>query len=304
MIARGGLLLTAWLTAGCAFPDYTFATRTDSATVAPEDTSAIDSSIADTESDSIFPTDDTAPGDSTVKDTTVVDTTPPKDTMVVDTGPPKTGCAVLSSMFCRDWDSSGATAFTGWMGNYIRGGGGLTVDTVIFRSGPRSLQALLPANDGSFEASANLDHTFTATSESKGMYLDFWARFDGIPGVSGPLVAKLSRGAGGRGLALYLGKGHFAVDAMGPAGTTNYEMTGVLPSNTWIHVRLEAVLSMTTSGSFKLFIDDMTTPNVSKSGIATTNSGGTDVKLNLGFYNSDPDSGRKAWFDDVQFDWM
>src|SRR5205085_7583876 len=115
--------------------------------------------------------------------------------------------------------------------------------------------------------------------------------------------AKLSRGAGGRGLALYMGKSHLAVDAMGPSSTTNHEMVGALPINTWVHIRLEAVLS-STSGSFKLFIDDMTTPNVSKSGIPTTNSGGTDVKVNLGLYNSDPDPARKAWFDDVQFDWM
>jgi hypothetical protein len=308
--AWGGFAAVPLIAAGCAFPDYAFEARNDVGVTVDSATSPGDTNVvSDSSSDVIFPTDDTSmpPGDSTVTmmDTTVVDTgTPPDTTPVMDTAPPKMGCAALSSMFCRDWDSSGATAFTGWMGNYIRGGGSITVDTSVFRSGPRAMMSTIPASDGVTEVSANVDQQFTAPSATKGWYYDFWARFETIPSISGPLVAKVSRYSSGRGLALYLGKDHLGVDAMGPSGTTGYQMVGTLTPGAWVHIRLEGVLS-TTSGSFKLFVNDMVTPNISKSGIPTTSADGTDVKINLGFYNSEPDpSTRKAYFDDVQFDWM
>lgn len=292
------------IAAGCAFPDYAFAPETPRETAIEEADSAPDGSIADTATDGIFPLDDTTT--ETSADTAVVDTAKPDtkpDTMMSDTGS-KTGCAASTAMFCRDWDASGGTPTTGWEDSYLTGGGGLFLDGAFTVSSPKSLLSALPSSAGGADLSASLQASFTAPTPTTPMVLDFWGRFDGIPSGSGPLIAKLSRGPGGRGLALYAGDGHLAIDAMGPASTQNYPMTRAMPINVWSHIRLEATLSATASGAFKLFVDDMITPAVAKSGIPTTSGIGVDVKLNVGLYADQADSARKAWFDDVTFGWM
>lgn len=285
--------------AGCAYPEFAFGTdgaadsRADDSAPADSfvDDSFVDDSALDGASpDAIFPTDDAAAGEVALPDTSAP----------VDSGP-KLGCAALASMFCRDFDSA-ATPTTGWVDSYVRGGGALTLDGMVFRSPSRSLLSALPVSASSAEVAANVHASFTADAESRAMFLSFWLRFDVVPtAASGPMVVKLSRGGMGRGLAIYAGAGTLGVDAMGPTTTTNHRMTRAIAANTWMHIRLEGVLSPTT-GSFKLYLDDKL--EVSKTGLPTTSAAGNDVKVNVGLYHNEASPALRAYYDDVQFDWM
>jgi hypothetical protein len=64
-------------------------------------------------------------------------------------------------------------------------------------------------------------------------------------------------------------------------------------------VRLETLLTTTSTGWFKLYVGDMTTQAVQKSGIETAGGTGNDVKINAGYYNNGTVSSMDSWFDDV-----
>lgn len=280
---------------GC-YPEFGFAPR--DADPPTDDTAVVDAIANDASNDAIFPVDDTAAStDSASPDTFV----PPTD-MGVDTTPPPSGCAGLSGWtFCRDFDSA-TTPGSGWVDTYIVGGGSLTFDTTYFRSATKSLRSSLPASSG-VESAGNAHTTLTASSESRQVALDFWVRFSVVPSGDGPMFAKIARASSSRGVTLYVGRNSIAVDASGPTSTTNYPLPRSLSTNTWYHVRLETLLS-TTSGSFKLFVDDMTTAAVQKSGIPTAGGTGVDIKINAGFYNAGTVSAMNAWFDDVAVYWL
>lgn len=294
---RFAILATLSALLGCTYPEFGFAGDAVVADVGVEDSTIdtgapLDTSVVDeVSSDSIFPTDDVA-------DTTSTDTFKPDTAMPPDTSD-KVGCMGSTSVFCVDFDGSGATPLTGWDDSYLRGSGALTLDTTLFRSPTRSLLTTMPIGTG--EVSANVHKVFVASAETRPMALEFSVRFDKVPTIAGPLVAKLGRGSGGRGVALYLGVNTFGIDAMGPTGTTNYRMPGTVPANTWIRVRIEAMLSP-TSGWLKLVVNGKT--ETYQSGIPTAGAAGTDVKVNLGLYESDPPTAIKAYFDDVTFDWL
>lgn len=281
---------------GCAYPEFAFGTDGAAAAdsfagdSAPADSFVDDSANDGASPDAIFPVDDTSTGE----------VAPPDTATPVDTGP-KLGCAAPAAMFCRDFDSS-ATPTAGWADSYVRGGGALTLDGTLFRSPSRSLLSSLPVSASTAEVAANVHASFVAPTESRAMFLSFWLRFDVVPAAaSGPMVVKLSRGGMGRGLAIYAGAGTLGVDAMGPTTTTNHRMTRAIAANTWMHIRLEGVLSPTT-GSFKLFVDDKL--EIMRTGLPTTSATGTDVKLNIGLYNNEAAPALRAYYDDVQFDWL
>lgn len=276
---------------GC-YPEFGFVAEDAGAT--PVADTSVDDALP---SDAIFPTDDTAVATDTAKPDTYV---PPADT---GTDAPKpSGCAGLSGWtFCRDFDSA-TTPGSGWVDTYLVGGGSLTLDSMYYRSASRSLRSSLPATT-SAESAANAHTTLTAPSESTQVALDFWVRFSAIPSGDGPMFAKIARASSSRGITLYVGRNSIAVDASGPTSTTNYPLPRALSTNTWYHVRIETLLSP-TNGSFKLFVDDMTSPAVQKSAIPTASGTGVDIKINAGFYNAGTVSAMNAWFDDVAVYWL
>jgi len=135
------------------------------------------------------------------------------------------------------------------------------------------------------------------------MAVDFWVYVDVVPTGSGPMLIKISRASANRGVSLYLGGGGLAVDVNAPSGTTNHRMPGGLSAGRWYHVRFATVLSSTSAGWFKLYVDDMAMPALERAG-ATTTVDGTDVKLNVGLYDGSNATAVKAWYDDVAFHWL
>jgi hypothetical protein len=71
-----------------------------------------------------------------------------------------------------------------------------------------------------------------------------------------------------------------------------------------MHVRFETMLSETTTGWFKLYVDDLSAPKLERAGIATTTVTATDTKINVGLYDGSNVTAVKAWFDDVAFFWL
>jgi len=284
---------------GC-YPEFSFAT-TDAA--AADDTAIVVSDTAreDVATDAIFPGEDTGTvaTDSAMIDSAMIDSAKP-DTFVlpVDTGPP-VGCGGSTAIFCRDFEGVTGAA-SGWDDSYLLGGGAVNLDSTHVRSPTKAMYTFLPTSTG--EVAANVHKLFTASSASRPMALDFWVYFDVIPTGSGPLFAKISRAS--RGVTLYVGASTLNVDAMGPT-TTNYKLTTrTISAGTWYHLRIEAVLSPVNTGWFKLYVDNMTTPALEKSAIATTSSTGTDVKVNLGLYNNEAGNAIKTWYDDVAFSFL
>lgn len=296
-----GLALLSMIS-GC-YPEFGFvasdAAPSDTASVS--DTSLPDTFVADTSADSIFPGEETAP-DTAIADSEIADTAK-ADTFVppADTGP-LIGCASSTAAFCRDFESVSSVS-SGWDGSYLRGGGVLNLDTTRSRSASHSMYSFLPVV--STEASANVHKAFIASSATRPMALEFWVYFDVIPTGTGPLVTKITRDMANRGVAIYVGYNTFAVDVNSPTGTVNFRMpAGAVSAGRWMHVRFETMLSATTTGWFKLYVDNMTTPALERSSIATTTVTATDTKINVGLYDGSNALAIKAWYDDVAFYWL
>jgi hypothetical protein len=278
---------------GC-YPEFSFVA--DDAGTSP-----IDTSVVDVANDAIFPADDTT---SPMVDTAVVDTAK-ADTFVppMDTAPPPDGCAALSGWaFCRDFDDASSVG-AGWVGTYTTGTSAVFLDSYRSRSPTVSMKSSVGPSTG--ESAGNVHTKFTASTALRPMAIDLWAWFDKVPTGDGPLFVKLTRESANRGISIYLGLNGLAVDVNEPGGTQNYPMPGTLSASRWYHIRLETVLTAsTTSGWFKLYVDDMATPKLTKTGIGTTTVDGTDVKLNVGYYIATAPVGYNAWIDDVAFYWL
>jgi hypothetical protein len=294
-----GLALLSMIS-GC-YPEFGFAPSD----AEPADTHSIsDTTVVDTAIDGIFPSEDVADSaafDSWMPDTLLPDTFTPDTFMPpVDTGPP-VGCTSSAAAFCRDYEGV-SSVISGWDDSYLRGGGVLNLDSTRSKSPTHSMYSFLPVV--STEASANVHKAFLASSATRPMALDFWVYFDVIPTGTGPLVTKITRDAANRGVSIYVGYGTFAVDVNSPTGTVNIRMPGTVSAGRWMHVRFETMLSATTTGWFKLYVDNMMTPALERSSIATTTVTATDTKINVGLYDGSNALAIKAWYDDVAFFWL
>ncbi len=313
--AAGALVLV-----GCGYPEFRFVSADGSGDATAIETTAV-ADAADAAVERVEVEDDTAddarpdPTDTTQPtDTTVFDVRPdtmpdgrdaadaPLDTRdAADMGSP-TGCATSTELLCREFENSTEPTYA-WTGNYKVGASTYSIDPTYFISPTHSFLSTIVVSSG--EIAASVHRTFTAASNTTPMHADFWVRFDVIPGAGskGPLFFKLARGTGGRGVALYVGDGGITVDALGVSPTTSYKAPTALSAGTWIHLRLEAQLVMATTGWLKLYVNDMTTPAVSKSNVSTTDLDETDVKVTIGLYDSPATAAVKAWYDDVKFGW-
>lgn len=302
--------LFAALLAGCSYPQYDFVpTEPGVDTGEPEDTSVVvveDTSIdaTDAKPDAKLDASETAV-DSSVTDTSVVVDSGPKDTGVVDTGPkdtgPTVGCASITATFCADFDSVSSVSST-WSGADTVASGTVAFDTTA-RSSPKSFLATVPAS--SF-ASAFLWKDFVAATTTTAMRADAWIMLDSAtaPSTTGShFLLKLERTSGstGDGVTVSIDNAGLYADRIG----TSYEafrLSYTVKPGTWMHVRMDAVIH-TTSGALTVWIDDMTTPLLVKTGISTAQSDTTGRTLVAGLLAQNTNAAFRARFDDVSFSW-
>jgi hypothetical protein len=300
------------LVVGCAYPDYSFTPR-DSGTVVvdttvatdtapPPDTFvAMDTTVADT---GTMMMDTTVEMDTTVAmDTSVADTAKP-DTMMADTKPdtvidtaPTTWCDA-THVFCHDFDTSTAPA-DGWSSNFVTGGGALALDKIRSTSTPNSLVATVGTN--TVTAAAMVAKNFTLPTSTTVVRMDARVLLDSLTyGGPGDLILfKVQHTPVGDGVAL-------VVTATGPqlvatgSSTQRWDVTG-FTAGSWARVRIEAVMH-TMSGSAKIWINDMTTAKVTKTGVSTAATDDVTRQMIVGMFAFGGSSLFKAQFDDVSYD--
>lgn len=291
-----------WLTVtlmGCSYPDFDFV-REDAAT---------DTAVVDTEADSAADTfvDDTtvAIEDTSVADTavdTIFDTGTP-DTAMPDTAPISTGCTGFVGAFCADWD--GATdpasefAFSG-----VSPTGSLAVEAAG-RSGPNSMLATTSPSATDSVVTANVVAKVTAPTLGALARIDAWVKPESTTfptSGGGAFLFKFQNGvSGGDGVTFSMNDGGFYVDRI--AATYEYYGLATKPKlGVWTHVRMEVKLH-TTSGAITTWIDDMTTPVLTKTGVSTLATDTTTLILIVGLYSQKGTATFKVHYDDVSLVW-
>jgi hypothetical protein len=311
-------LLFALALAGCSFPEYDFARRDSQ--VAAGDTAVSDSSaptldssvvVADTNvvaMDTTVTMDTTMTMDTTVVDTFKPDTTPPPDTFkpdVVADVPVSTGCVGITAAFCSDWDKATEpkTDFS-WDG--VSPTGSLTLDVGGGRSSPNAMLSTTSPSTTADVVVANVSRTFTAPSATASARIDVWlklesATFPTAGGGAAFLFKFQTNMGGGDGVTFSMNNTGFFIDRIGVT-YEDYPIAVTPKVSAWTHVRLDARLH-TTNGSFTCWIDDMTTPVLTRTGISTLKVDTTMQQLIIGLYSQKANGTFKVRYDDVTLDW-
>lgn len=283
---------------GCSYPDFAFAPDT----AAVDDTSAAidttpsadtmvveDSEAADAATDAPF--DSFAP-DATSPDAAVVDSKPG---VVADTAAPK-GCATPYD-FCALFDTV-TTPMTEWGDDYLTGGGVLGLDKTLFVSPPASMTATVGAS--SVTAAAIVLRTFTVTSAAPVVRIEGDLLLDAVTYAHAnyAILFKVQRSTAGDGVSLTIGTGGLSLETQG-IGNTRTFVTGVTAGK-WAHIRMEAVLH-TTAGIARLWVDDMTTPQIVKTAVSTADVDDLNRQLLAGIFAYMGAVPFKARFDNVSY---
>lgn len=299
-------VLLAIAVSGCSFPDYTFARDSD---VIVDDT-ASDTSLEDT-----TPPEDTTPVemdtgvmDSSLPDTVKPDTAPPPDTAKPDLGPEvplSTGCTGVTATFCSDWDkvTSPASDFT-FSG--VGPTGSISLDVGGGRSSPNAMLSVTSPSSSDDVVVANVTKTFVAPTPGASARVDVWLKVESATYPSttggGAFLFKFQTNAGGGdGITFSMDDSGYYVDRI--ATTYEYYPIATKPKpGVWTHVRMDGRLH-TTAGSFTLWIDDMTTPVLTKTGISTLKIDTTMQELIVGLYSQRSSGTFRCRYDDVTFSW-
>lgn len=270
------------IAAGCGYPQFEFGP----ADAADETFEPIDSA-----------TDlDTSAADTTIDDTAMADSAAD---VTKDTAPEKTGCAAITADFCADFDSV-STPGTNWTGTDIQGASSVAFDSTS-RSAPKSFLATTASGT---LATAFLYKNFTAPTNTTPMRAEAWFMLDAatFPTTTGgsAFLLKIERNGGaGDGVTFSIGSSGFFADRIG-SSYERWPITYKLDTGTWIHVRMDVVLH-TTAGSLTIWLDDMTTPVLSKVGISNVQADSTARAFDVGVFSDHASAPFKARFDDVSF---
>jgi hypothetical protein len=311
--------------AGCTYPEFQFAA--DSATVdAAGDTAVADTAVADTTianetapPDTFTETDsgtiDSSMEDSDVTDTFVPDTfvadTFKPDTFVADTfkpdAPLSTGCTGVAVKFCSDWDKA-TTPSSDFSYFGVSPTGSTTLDTTGGRSLPNAFYARTTPSSTDKVVVANVSKKFTAATADALIRVDAYIKLDSAtftPGTGGggAFIFKVQRdGGAGDGVTFSIDDGGFYVDRIGVT-YDYYSLPSPMPkAGVWTHIRMHTKLH-STAGSVTLWIDDMTTPVLSKSAISTVAMDSTDKILIVGLYSQNATTPVGVRYDDVTLDY-
>jgi hypothetical protein len=278
---------------GCGYPDFAFRAQGDAApsdAIVLDDTSVPETAEDDANADAS--SDDTSVG----PDTTVAEVLPD---VAIDTAP--VSPCKTAHLFCADFDGS-SDVKTGWSSNYVVGGGTIGVDPAAMTK-PNAFVATLP--DGMTTASALLAYDFTAKSTSAPLRLDADVRLSAASygtGTENVILFKVQRGTSGSGIGLTLAETGFRLFATG-SSTTAYDVPKAVKADTWYHVRIECLLDP-TNGWFKVYVDDTTTPLLSKTGVSTIDTPDTGQQMIAGLYGWMSSHALSVRFDDVTLDYV
>jgi len=282
---------------GCAYPEFTFARDSGKLADTLEDVVAPDTALPDTPIDTFAPPPDTA----TPPDTTVADTRPETLPDVAPEVPISTGCIGSTARYCFDWDKS-TTPSSGWTFDGVSPTGSLSLDVSGGRSSPNAL--LATASPGSVNVVvANMSKVFTAPTADTLLKVDGWIKLetDKFPTTGGgaAFLFKLQRNAGdGDGVTFGLDGAGFYADRIGV--TYDWWAIPTKPKiGVWMHVRIHARL-LSTGGNLTIWIDDMATAALSKSGISTARMDDSAKQVIVGLYADRSSSTFRVRYDDVE----
>jgi hypothetical protein len=113
------------------------------------------------------------------------------------------------------------------------------------------------------------------------------------------ILLKVQRSSLGDGESIVAGAGTLYVEAQGPS-TVRFPLSGITAGK-WFRVRLDAVVH-TTAGSAKVYVDDMTTPQLVRTGLSTAMADDLTRQLIVGSFAFMGSSAFTARFDDVSVD--
>lgn len=288
------------LATGCSYPEYAFAPRdaaVDSVVIdsVTQDSLLVDSSVPPetTAGTAMLDTRPDATTDSGTKPDTTADTAKdaPADT-------PMLRECDLKHTYCNDFDISTSPA-TGWDGNFTSAGATTVLDTTTYTSASTSL--LASVGTSATTAAGMVSKNLTVATSSSSIRVEVDIKLDSLSygGPGNVIILKLQRSDKGDGVSLTVGTSGLTLEAQG-SGTVKWPVTGVTAGK-WFHVRLDAVLH-TTAGSAKVWIDDMTTPKVDKSGLSSAEVDDTSRQVLFGLFAYLGSSPFKAHYDDASFD--
>jgi hypothetical protein len=273
---------------GCSYPQFAF----EQAVI--DGSSATDTLVAETAAD-----------DTLVEDTFIsADTTTVVDTSVADvvdsTPPPPMGCTGSTALFCIDF-SKAVEAHDGWTSDKLSPGSTLQIENTAPFSAPNNLIAFVKADTMGYPE-ASVAKLFTAPTLDRVARIDFRLKVPAKPGPGGRyLLVRYHRADAGDGISFTLDGTGFYLEVHGGSYSEKRAMTPV-PADTWIHVRMDAVLKY-SGGSVRAWIDDMTTPVAELTAISTTETDSLDRRIDVGIFANTPPNDLWARYDDVSFDW-
>lgn len=276
----------------CSYPEFSF-TPTDTGVLvdsAVDSTSPVDSGI-----DTFVELDSNEP-DTAADVVDAADAADARDT--ADTRPPR-GCE-LTHDFCQNFD--GVTSPSeNWTGNFSAAGGALALDNTTAVSSPSSLRATIPS--ATVTASAMVHKSITITSSGTVIRVDADVMLPSLTygGTNTLMLLKVQRGGSGDGIGLAFDPDIGAeIVAQTDSSWRTWPLTGVVAGK-WFHLRIDAVLHPTT-GSVKAWVDDMTTPQVNATAVASANVDDLSRQLILGLFAYMSAAPFRVHFDDVSYD--
>ncbi|GAC1524190.1 MAG: hypothetical protein NVS3B10_23690 [Polyangiales bacterium] len=305
---------------GCGYPSFGFSpadSGTDEVTSdasdggadAVRDTAVVDGADA---ADTFGPVDTALGGDSTSDvpadvPADTVDSAAPPDTAdaadSADAAAPLAGGCTGVHAFCQDFDGAGLGSPYGF--DSVGGiPGNCALDGTRTATAPRSMLCSVPTStlnpNNGFAIRRLTGPSSTALTR---IDADLFLEVDKYP-ASNATLFKVQRWSDGHGVGLSLRSTGAAIEARGATTTTWSPLPVALPTGRWFHFRLEARLQI-AGGSFAVFVDDMTTPVLSRTGVSTIDVEGPQRELFNGLWVDDVTAtDLRVGYDDVSVDFF
>lgn len=240
-----------------------------------------------------------APAD-TVDSSAIPDTSDAADS--ADAPSPLAGSCMGAHAFCQDFDLPSIGSPYGFDGV---GGtpGNCVLDGTRAATTPHSMLCSVPTstlNPNNGFAVRKLDGP--ASTALTRIDADVFLEVDAYP-ASNVTLFKVQRWGDGHGVGLALASTGPAIEVRG-AAPVMIPLPIRLPVGRWFHFRLEARLQI-AGGSFAVFIDDMSTPVLSRTGISTVDVEGPQRELFAGLWVDDVTGTElRVGYDDVSVDFF
>ncbi|MGZ5967184.1 MAG: hypothetical protein ACXWP4_05920 [Polyangiales bacterium] len=285
---------------GCSYPDFGFTVDAgETADTAIDSAVALDSDLEDSLLDGSDDTDDTTTvdsADSAIDSVSETAVDGPTDT------PAPVGCAGSAALFCVDWDSV-TTPDAPFDNKDLVTPGAIALEKTGAHSSPNLFLSSTGPSTATDTVTADVFKAFTAPASSTPMRVEAWIKLESatFPTTTGSaFLLKVERPGGtGDGVTLSIDETGLFVDRIA-VDYDRFPISVKAKPGVWMHVRMDVVLQV-AGGSVKLWIDDMTTPVVDKTGISTAVNDSVNRLLSVGLYSQRATGTFKARYDDVSF---